>query len=83
MAVEQLTTPQAIGAIGAGLAIGISAIGSGVGQGMACSAAAGATAEEPGFFGKGIVFGVLPETQVIYGLVVAILILVGSGLLGG
>lgn len=76
-----LTTAQAIAAVGAGLAIGLSAIGSGIGQGMACSASAGATVENPEFFGKGLVFGVLPETQVIYGLVVAILLMIGTGLI--
>lgn len=73
---------QAIAAIGAGLAVGVAGIGSAIGQGMAASASAGATAENPEFFGKGLVFAVLPETQVIYGLVVAILILSGAGLLG-
>lgn len=71
----------AVAAIGAGLAVGIAGCGSGIGQGIAAAASAGATAEEPGFFGKGLVFTVLPETQVIYGLLVAILILVGAGLI--
>lgn len=77
-----VTTAQAIAAIGAGLAVGVAGLGSGIGQGIAASASAGASAEKPEFFGKGLVFTVLPETQVIYGLVVAILILVGAGLLG-
>lgn len=74
-------TAQAIAAIGAGLAIGAAGLGSGIGQGIAASASAGATAEDPGFLGRGLVFTVLPETQVIYGLVIAILILSGAGLL--
>ncbi len=71
----------AIATIGAGIAIGGAGLGSGIGQGIAASASAGATAEDPGFFGRGLVFTVLPETQVIYGLVVAILILSGAGVL--
>ncbi len=81
MALESM--PTAIAAIGAGLAIGGAGLGSGIGQGIAASASAGATAEDPGFFGRGLVFTVLPETQVIYGLVIAILIMSGAGLLGG
>lgn len=71
----------AVAAIGAGLAVGIAGCGSGIGQGIAAAASAGATAEKPEFFGKGLVYTVIPETQVIYGLLVAILILVGAGLI--
>ncbi len=78
MAIE---TSTAIAAIGAGLAIGGAGLGSGIGQGIAAAASAGATAEDPGFFGRGLVFTVLPETQVIYGLVIAILIMAGAGLI--
>nr|AGF93544.1 ATPase, F0/V0 complex, subunit C [uncultured organism] len=76
---EPLVTGLA--AIGAGLAIGGAGLGSGIGQGIAASASAGATAEDPDFFGRGLVFTVLPETQVIYGLVIAILLMTGGGLL--
>jgi V/A-type H+-transporting ATPase subunit K len=58
--------------IGTGLA-GLSAIG----QGIASAAGLGAVAEDDGIFGKAMVFSVLPETQAIYGLLVAILLLVG------
>lgn len=62
-------------AIGAGLSIGLAGLGSGIGQGTACSSAVGATAEDPEFFGQAIVFGVLPETQAIYGLVIAFMLM--------
>ncbi|MFT7615626.1 MAG: V/A-type H+-transporting ATPase subunit K [Candidatus Woesearchaeota archaeon] len=62
-------------AIGAGLAIGIAACGSGIGQGLAAAAGAGATAENPSLLGKMLVFAALPETQAIYGFVIAILLL--------
>lgn len=78
---RMVTMEAAVAAIGAGLAVGIAGLGSAIGQGMAAAASAGATAEKPEFFGKGLVYTVLPETQAIYGLLVAILILVGAGLI--
>ena len=62
-------------AIGAGLAIGIAAFGSAIGQGIAASAAAAATSEKPEGFGKFLILAALPETQAIYGLIIAYLIL--------
>lgn len=62
-------------AIGAGIAIGFAALGSGIGQGIAASAAAGATAENDKLLAKMLVFAALPETQAIYGFVIAILLL--------
>ncbi len=68
-------------AIGAGLAVGIAGL-SGIGQGIAAGSGIGTTAEKPDMFGKGIVFSVLPETQAIYGLLIAILLMVFSGIIG-
>lgn len=62
-------------AIGAGIAIGFAALGSGIGQGIAASAAAGATAENEKLMAKMLIFAALPETQAIYGFVIAILLL--------
>jgi V/A-type H+-transporting ATPase subunit K len=62
-------------AIGAGLAIGLAACGSGIGQGISSAAGAGATAEDSSLLGKMLVFAALPETQAIYGFVIAILLL--------
>ena len=62
-------------AVGAGLAIGLAALGSGVGQGMASAAGAGATAEDQSLLGKMLVYAALPETQAIYGFVIAILLM--------
>ncbi len=61
--------------IGAGLAIGIAAAGSGLGQGIAAAAAAGGVAEKDYSFGKMLTLVALPETQAIYGFVIAILII--------
>lgn len=62
-------------AIGAGLAIGLAALGSGIGQGISSAAGAGATAEDQSLLGKMMVFAALPETQAIYGFVIAILLM--------
>ncbi len=62
-------------AIGAGIAIGFAGLGSGIGQGIASSAAAGATAEDEKLLAKMLVFAALPETQAIYGFVIAIILL--------
>jgi len=69
-------------AIGAGLAIGIAGM-SAIGQGIAASAGIGATAEDKKMFGKSMIFTVLPETQAIYGLLVAIFVLLAAGFMGG
>ncbi len=68
--------------IGGGLAVGVAGL-SGIGQGIASGAGIGSVAEKEDLFGKGMVFSVLPETQAIYGLLIAILLMVFSGLLGG
>ena len=62
-------------AIGAGIAVGLSAIGAGIAEKEIGAAAIGAMAEKEELFGKGLILTVIPETLVIFGLVVAILIL--------
>jgi V/A-type H+-transporting ATPase subunit K len=62
-------------AIGAGLAVGLAGIGTGMSQGPIGAATVGAVAEDRSFFGLGIVFVALPETIVIFGLVIAILLM--------
>jgi V/A-type H+/Na+-transporting ATPase subunit K len=68
---------EAVGliAIGAGIAVGLSAIGAGIAEKEIGAAAIGAMAEKEELFGKGLILTVIPETLVIFGLVVAILIL--------
>jgi len=73
----------ALMAIGAGLAVGFSAIGAGIGVGITGAAAAGVTAEKPEKFGVALIFSAIPQTQAIYGLLVAVLILLSGGFLGG
>ena len=74
---------QALAAIGAGVAVGFAGLGSGLGQGIAAAGAVGAVAEDSDMFARGIIFSALSETQAIYGFLIAILLLVFSGLIGG
>lgn len=68
-------------ALGVGVAIGLAALGSGIGQGIASAAAAGATAENEDLYVKELTFAILPETQAIYGFIVAMLLIaIGTGL---
>lgn len=61
-------------AIGAGLAVGITGLASGIAEKDIGTAAIGAMAENEALFGKGLILTVIPETIVIFGLVVALLI---------
>jgi len=61
--------------VGAGLALGLGAVGTGLAQQQAIAAVIGAIAEDPKMFGKGLFFVVLPETLVIFGLVIAIMLM--------
>lgn len=60
-------------AIGAGLAVGLAGLGSGLGEKDIGAAAVGAITEDPSLFGRAMIFTVLPETVVIFGLVIAIM----------
>ena len=62
-------------AIGSGIAIGLSAIAAAIAESTIGAAAVGAMAEKEELFGKGLILTVIPETLVIFGLVIAILIL--------
>ena len=62
-------------ALGSGLAIGLSAIAAAIAEKEIGAAAVGAMAEKEELFGKGLILTVIPETLVIFGLVIAILIL--------
>jgi V/A-type H+-transporting ATPase subunit K len=66
-------------AIGAGLAVGITGLASGWAEKDVGAAAVGAVTEDPSLFGKGMILMVLPETIVIFGLVVAILLIFVTG----
>lgn len=69
--------------IGCALAMGIAGIGSALGLMLAGTSAVAVTGEKPELFGKCLIFQVLPMTQAVYGLLTAILLMMGAGLLGG
>ncbi len=68
-------------ALGAGVAVGLAAIGTGYAQGRIGSAGIGAVAEKPELIGRVIVLVALPETIVILGFAVAamIILMLGGG----
>ncbi|MCX6653395.1 MAG: ATPase [Methanomassiliicoccales archaeon] len=61
-------------AIGAGLAVAMTGLASAWAEKDIGSAAVGAMAEDEKLFGKGLILTVIPETIVIFGLVMAILL---------
>ncbi|PKP57670.1 MAG: V-type ATP synthase subunit K [Candidatus Altiarchaeales archaeon HGW-Altiarchaeales-2] len=66
-----------LAAIGAGLAVGLPGLGSAIGSGLAGASASGVIAEKKQEFVTGLIFEALPQTAVIFGFVIAIMI-VGS-----
>ncbi|HEY4686862.1 MAG TPA: hypothetical protein VIH20_01460 [Candidatus Subteraquimicrobiales bacterium] len=61
--------------LGAGLAIGLAALGTGLAQSRIGSAGAGAIVEKPELAGLMIVLLAIPETVVILGFVIAAMII--------
>jgi V/A-type H+/Na+-transporting ATPase subunit K len=61
-------------AIGIGLAFGLAALGVGLAQASIGSAASGAVAEKPELFGQLLIYILLPETVIIFGLLALILL---------
>jgi len=66
-------------AIGAGLAVGLAGIASAIAEKDIGAAAVGAMAEDEKLFGKGLILTVIPETIVIFGLVMGILLWTSMG----
>jgi len=62
-------------ALSAGIAIGVSAIAAAWAEQQIGAAAVGATAENEKLFGKVLILTVIPETIVIFGLVIAYLLI--------
>jgi V/A-type H+/Na+-transporting ATPase subunit K len=69
------TVNQGLVAIGMGLAVGLSALGTGWAQSRIGPAGLGIVAEKPETLGLALIFLLLPETLVIFGLVVAFILL--------
>lgn len=80
--VESLFSGEFLALTGAAIAA-LAGIGSAIGVGIAGEAAAGVVSEDPGKFGQVLLLQALPGTQGIYGLLIAFLVMVKVGLLGG
>lgn len=61
--------------VGAGLALGLGAIGTGLAQQQIIAAVFGGVTEDPKLMGKGLFFILLPETLVIFGFAIAMLLM--------
>ena len=73
----------ALALFGAGLAVGLSCVGSAKGTGIAGEAGTGLLSQDPSKSGKVMVLQLLPGTQGLYGLVVFFVCLTQIGVLGG
>ena len=69
------TVSSGLGLLAAGLAIGLSCIGSGYAVASSASAALGALSEDSSIFGKALIFVALAEGIALWGFIVAFLIL--------
>lgn len=72
---ETTSNSKGIGLVAAALAIGLSAIGSGIAVAVVASSAVGAISEDPSLLGKTVIFAGLAEGIAIYGLIIAIMII--------
>ncbi|MBN1227975.1 MAG: permease [Deltaproteobacteria bacterium] len=79
----ELTVGLVLALMGAAVSMGVAAISSGIGVGLAGIAGAGVISEDPKKFGPVLVLQALPQTQGIYGFLGSVLILIGVGVLGG
>jgi V/A-type H+/Na+-transporting ATPase subunit K len=75
MAGVELAVGNGLLGVGAGLALGLGAIGTGLAQQQIIPAVFGAIAEDPKLLGKGLFFILLPETLVIFGFAIAMLLM--------
>lgn len=69
------TTDKGLIAIGMGLAVGLGAIGTGVAQARIGAAGLASAVEKRESLGLALIFFLLPETLVIFGLVIAFILL--------
>ena len=78
-----MTQGVVLALIGAAIAVTLAGIGSIKGVGGATEVGMGALAEDSSMFGKMLVLELLPGTQGLYGFIVAFMILLNVGVLGG
>jgi V/A-type H+-transporting ATPase subunit K len=72
-AVKEIPIGKGLALIGAGLAIGLGAVGTGLAQGRIGAAGVGSVTEKPELLPTVLILLVIPETMVILGFVIAIL----------
>ncbi|MBQ6163993.1 MAG: V-type ATP synthase subunit K [Clostridia bacterium] len=73
----------AVAIIGAVICAALAGIGSARGVGLVGQSAAGLVSEDPSKFSKALILQLLPGTQGLYGLLVAVLLLSQIGVIGG
>ena len=78
-----MTMGTVLALTGAALAVILAGMGSAYGVGVAGQAASGVVSEDPSKFAKVLIMQLLPGTQGIYGLLIAFIVMVKVGLLGG
>ena len=78
-----MTQGVVLALIGAAIAVTLAGLGSIKGVGGATEVGMGALAEDSSMFGKMLVLELLPGTQGLYGFIVAFMILLNVGVLGG
>ncbi len=69
--------------LGAAIAVALAGMGSSKGVGVASEAASAVVSADPSKFGKMLVLQLLPGTQGLYGLIIAVMIMLNIGILGG
>jgi len=80
--VKEIPLGMGYAALGGGIVIGLSSI-TAVAQGAISASGMGAVAKRPETFGQSVVLAVMAETFAIFGLLIAILIFVGTKIMGG
>lgn len=78
-----MTLGQILALVAAAIAVLLSGMGSSKGVGLAGETAAGVSTENPEVNSKLLVLQLLPATQGIYGFLIAVIILINTGVLGG
>ena len=81
--IKNLFTGNNLAILGAAIAVLLPGFGSARAVNSVARATAGLICEEPQKYGKSMLLQALPMTQGIYGMVVAFLIIVFSGIMGG
>ncbi len=78
--IKTLFCGNSLAVVGAALAVVLPGFGSARGVNMVARATAGLISEDPNKYGKSMLLQALPMTQGIYGMVVAFLIMIFSGI---